>query len=105
MMDSRFFPEVLQVVPGDNYTVYAYFNDGTVRCYDASALVMGPGVFARLRDRQTFVNTMTIMNGSVAWDLEGNRDAAKCIDIDPFVLYEAPVVKDPLEESEQQKAS
>ena len=42
---------------------------------------------------------MTVMNGSVAWDLEGNRDATKCIDIDPFVLYEAPVVKDPLEES------
>ena len=27
------------------------------------------------------------------------EDATKCIDIDPFVLYEAPVVKDPLEES------
>ena len=89
-MDSRFFPEVLQVVPGDNYTVYAYFNDGTVRCYDASELVMG---------------TVTVMNGSLAWDLEGNRDATKCIDIDPFVLYESPVVKDPLEKSTQQKAS
>ena len=99
MMDSRFFPEVLQVVPGDNYIVYAYFNDVTVRCYDASKLVMGTGVFAQLRDRQVFVNTMTVMNGSVAWDLEGNRDATKCIDIDPFVLYEAPVAKDPLEKS------
>ena len=105
MMDSRFFPEVLQVVPGDNYIVYAYFNDGTVRCYDASELVMGKGIFARLRDRQVFVNAMTVMNGSVAWDLEGNRDATKCIDIDPFVLYESPVVKDPLEKSTQQKAS
>ena len=56
-MDSRFFPEVLQVVPGDSYIVYAYFNDGTVRRYDASELVMGTGVFARLRDRQIFVNT------------------------------------------------
>ena len=98
-MDSRFFPEVLQVVPGDSYIVYAYFNDGTVRRYDASELVVGTGVFAPLRDRQIFVNTMTVMNGSVAWDLEGNRDATKCIDIDPFVLYESPVVKDPLEES------
>ena len=98
-MDSLFYPEVLQAVPGENYIVYAYFNDGTVHCYDASELVMGTGVFARLRDRQVFVNTMTVMNGSVAWDLEGNRDATKCIDIDPFVLYEAPVVKDPLEES------
>ena len=99
MMDSRFFPEVLQVVPGENYVLYAYFNDGTVRRYDASELVMGTGVFARLRERQIFADTMTVINGSVAWDLEGSRDATKCIDIDPFVLYEAPVVKDPLEES------
>lgn len=104
-MDPRFFPEVLQVVPGDNYVVYAYFNDGTVRRYDASELVMGTGVFAQLRDRQVFVDTLTVMNGTVAWDLEGNRDATKCIDIDPFVLYESPVVKDPLEKSTQQKAS
>ena len=104
-MDPRFFPEVLQAVPGDNYTVYAYFNDGTVRCCDASELIMGTGVFARLRDRQVFVNAMTVMNGSVAWDLEGNRDATKCVDIDPLVLYESPVVKDPLEKSTQQKVS
>ena len=32
------FPEVLQAVPGENYIVYAYFNDGTVRRYDASEL-------------------------------------------------------------------
>ena len=105
MMDSCFFPEVLQVVPGDNYTVYAYFNDGTVRCYDASELVMGTGVFAQLRDRKVFVDALTVMNGTVAWDIAGNRDATKCIDIDPFVLYESPVVKDPLEKSTQQKAS
>lgn len=49
-MDPRFIPEVLQVVPGDNYTVYAYFNDGTVRCYDASGLVMRSGILAQLRD-------------------------------------------------------
>ena len=30
-MDERFFPEVLQVVPGEQYELYAYFNDGTVR--------------------------------------------------------------------------
>ena len=104
-MDPRFFPEVLQAVPGENYIVYAYFNDGTVRRYDASELIMGTGVFTRLRDRQVFADTMTVINGSVAWDLEGNRDATKCIDIDPFVLYESPVVKDPLEKSTQQKAS
>lgn len=98
-MDSRFFPEVLQVVPGDNYTVYAYFNDGTVRCYDASELVMRSGILAQLRDRKVFVDCLTVMNGTVAWDIAGNRDETKCIDIDPFTVYASPVVKDPLEES------
>ena len=104
-MDPRFFPEVLQAVPGEKYIVYAYFNDGTVRRYDASELVMGTGVFARLRERIVFVDTLTVMNGTVAWDVAGNRDTTKCIDIDPFVLYESPVVKDPLESSPQQKIS
>ena len=98
-MDSRFFPEVLQVVPGDNYTVYAYFNDGTVRRYDASELVMRSGILAQLRDRKVFVDCLTVMNGTVAWDIAGNRDKTKCIDIDPFAVYASPVVKDPLEEA------
>ena len=76
-MDSRFFPEVLQVVPGDNYTVYAYFNDGTVRRYDASELVMRSGILAQLRDRKVFVDCLTVMNGTVAWDIAGNRDETK----------------------------
>lgn len=96
-MDSRFMPEVLQVVPGEDYTLYAYFNDGTVRRYDAAKLVQKGGVFARLADRNFFVDALTVMNGTAAWDVAGNRDAAQCIDIDPFVLYESPVVPDPLE--------
>lgn len=104
-MDAMFMPEVLQAVPGEHYTVYSYFNDGTVRQYDASQLVAHGGIFSQLRDRQTFVATLTVLNGTVAWDIARNRDATKCIDIDPFVLYASPVVKDPLEESAQQKAS
>ena len=30
-----FFPEIYQAVPGKNYTVYAYVNDGSVRKFDA----------------------------------------------------------------------
>ena len=28
------------------------------------------------------------MNGTLAWDVSGNRDESNCIDIDPFSLYE-----------------
>ena len=104
-MDRMFMPEVVQAVPGDGYTVYAYFNDGTVRRYDAAELIQKGGVFSSLQDRQTFADALTVMNGTVAWDIEGNRDPEKCIDVDPFTVYEAPVVKDPLEKSAQRKAS
>ena len=68
-----------------------------VRKYDASRLVTQPGVFRKLQDMDTFRSCMTVLNGTVAWDLEGNRDETRCIDIDPFTVYDSPVVKDPLE--------
>ena len=87
---------VVQAVPGDNYTVYAYFNDGSVRLADIKPLISQGGVFAKLQDEQVFRETLTVMNHAVAWDLEGNRDATKCIDIDPCTMYESSIiVKDP----------
>lgn len=34
------------------------------------------------------------MNDTLAWDISGNRDACKCIDIDPDTLYELPYCKE-----------
>lgn len=96
-MDEKFMPEVLQVVPGMDYNLYAYFNDGSVRLYDAAPLVARGGVFAPLTDKTVFDTALTVMNGTAAWDLGGKRDPRKCIDIDPFDVYDAPVVRDPLE--------
>ena len=28
------FPEVVKVKPNDDYTVYVYFSDGKIVCYD-----------------------------------------------------------------------
>ena len=39
-------PQVVQAVAGQNYSVYVYFHDGTVRLLDASHLVQKGGVFA-----------------------------------------------------------
>ena len=96
-MDERFFPEVLQVEPGAHYSLYAYFNDGTVRLYDAASLVARGGLFHPLADKAVFDAALTVMNGTAAWDLDGTRDPRKCIDIDPFDVYDAPIVRDPLE--------
>lgn len=96
-MEKQLIPEVLQVVLGKGYSFYAYFNDGTVHYYDASSLVQKPGVFQKLKDDKMFHDCLTVMNGTAAWDVEGKRDPRKCIDIDPYDVYEAPAVKDPLE--------
>lgn len=36
----------------------------------------------------------TILNGTLAWDVTGNRDCSKCLDIDPEMLYELDYVKE-----------
>jgi hypothetical protein len=93
---THFFPQVLQVVPGKNYQVYAYFNDGGVRLIDVSPLIKTGTVFEPLRDKQRFDSLLTVINGTVAWDIGGNRDEGNCIDLDPLSLFDSPLVPDPL---------
>ena len=93
-------PEIHQALAGEDFTVFAYCNDGAVRLLDAKPLIKIGGVFAKLADPDFFRDRLTIMNGTVAWDVAGNRDATACIDIDPETIFEtAPVVKDPLSDA------
>ena len=87
------FPKIVQVVPTEEYTVHVYFEDGKIVCYDAKPL-LDKEVFAVLRDVEYFIKTCTIMNDTLAWDVSGNRDNTKCIDIDPYTLYELDAVKE-----------
>lgn len=92
-------PKVIQAVVGADYTVYAYFHDGTVRLFDASPLVKKGGVFLPLRDREFFCTRLTVLNDTVAWDIDGTRNPGTCVDLDPYEIYETcPVVDDPLRE-------
>lgn len=96
-MELPYFPEVVQAVPGEARTVYAYFSDGTVRLLDVGPLIERGGVFACLSDEDFFRNRLTVMHGAVAWDVSGTRDEASCIDIDPCSAYEdSKIVADPL---------
>ncbi|MCL2277540.1 MAG: DUF2442 domain-containing protein [Treponema sp.] len=96
-LDKRyFFPHVLQVVPTDNFEVYAYMNDGSVRFYDVKPLLKKDTVFEPLNDIKVFKEKLAIINNTVAWDMGGNRDAYNCIDIDPFEIFEKEKVADPL---------
>ena len=94
-----FIPKVVQAVADERFTVYAYFNDGTVRRLDAAPLLEKGGVFAPLRDPDFFRERLTVLNDTVAWDIDGNRDPCTCVDLDPCEIYETcPVVADPLRE-------
>ena len=94
-LDMHFFyPVIYQAVAGDDFTVFAYVCDGSVRKVDMKPLLEDGGVFQVLRDAEVFRSALTVMNGTVAWDLEKNRDTTKCIDIDPFMVFESEVVDD-----------
>lgn len=93
-------PKVVQAVAGQDFMVYAYFHDGTVRLLDAATLVQKGGVFTPLRDVDFFRDRLTVINDTVAWDMDGTRDPGTCIDLDPCELYDTcPVVNDPLREA------
>ena len=87
------FPKVVQVIPMKDYSVYVYFEDGKIICYDMSDMIEKE-VFRPLKDIQIFMETCTVMNDTLAWDICRNRDNTMCLDIDPDTLYELPVVKE-----------
>ena len=94
MSKLDFIPEVFQAVAGDNFTVYAYMNDGSIRLYDVKPAIKKGGVFKILEDEKFFREKLTVLNNSVAWDLSGTRDESRCIDIDPFSIFDSPTVTD-----------
>jgi hypothetical protein len=87
------FHRVVQVVPMEDYLVYVYFEDGKIVCYNARPL-LDKKVFEVLKDKTVFIETCTVMNDTLAWDITGNRDDSECIDIDPETLYELENVKE-----------
>jgi hypothetical protein len=95
--NPNYMPQVLQVIaaPSDGYLILLYFDDGSIHQYDVEPLLDQP-VFRPLRDRSLFRRTLTVLNGTAAWDLCGTRDETRCIDLDPRVLYRTtPEIEEP----------
>jgi len=93
-------PKVVQVLPGDGYEVYVYFEDGAIKLFDMSAIVNKGGVFKNIADSEVFRESMTVLNDTLAWDIDGNRNPYDCIDIDPIHIYESGInAEDPLAEA------
>lgn len=88
-------PTIYQVVPTNDYKVYVCFDNGVIKLYDAMPLIKKGGIFEVLNDIEIFKKTCTILNGSLAWDLEKDRDTTKCIDVCPDKIYnESETVKE-----------
>ena len=98
-MNDSYIPAVVQAIPGPEFTVFAYFSDGHITHYDVKPLISRGGVFMPLSDETFFQDRLTVLNDTVAWDVSGKYDPTCCIDIDPFEVYEAERVSDPLEET------
>lgn len=65
-----------------------------------SAVIEKGGVFSSLQDDTFFRERLTVLNNTIAWDVSGHFDPSTCIDIDPFTVYSAPTVQDPLKDIE-----
>ncbi len=85
------FPKVVQVIPMKDYSVYVYFEDGKIVCYNMSQMIEKEA-FYLLKDIDVFMDTCTVLNDTLAWDINKNRDTTTCLDIDPDTLYELPLV-------------
>lgn len=79
-------PDVVAVTPYDDYKVEVAFADGKIVMYSIKHL-LGIGVFRMLADQQFFKERCTILNHTLAWDVSGDGDPYRCIDIDPDTIY------------------
>ena len=90
------FHTVIQVKPTPDFKVYVYFSDGKIKLFDMTPL-LGKGVFKQISDVDSFLEKCTVINNTLAWDIGGNFDETKCLDIDPETIYEEGLeVSDPL---------
>jgi hypothetical protein len=84
--------EIIQVAPQDDFTVWIYFADGKITCYDAKPN-LSKGIFKRINDITVFKEKCKIMNDTLAWDIGANGED-DCLDIDPVTLYNCPEVEE-----------
>ena len=66
--------DIVQVIPYEDYTVYVYFEDGKIVCYDAKPL-LDKKAFAPLKNIDFFMNACTILNDTLADDLRSQYDS------------------------------
>ena len=85
----EYFPEIVQVIPYEDFTVSVYFSDGKIVLYDVKPFIHTE-IFSKISDINIFMESCTILNDTLAWDIAGDRNESECIDIDLDTLYSLP---------------
>jgi hypothetical protein len=82
-------PDVEQVIATNNYELIIYFHTGHIKIYDCKWILnmSDDTVFAPLKDFNTFVNSLTVLNNTVAWTIDGSYSSRTCVDLDSLVLF------------------
>ena len=81
--------EICMVKPVRGREVDCCFTTGHVRRFNMARLLKSNcgSVFRPLRNRKTFLSTLTVINGTLAFDVAGNHNEYKCVDIDPETIF------------------
>ena len=79
-----FAPEVVQVIPQENYIVEVLFQDGKIVYFDVNHL-LEKGIFSKLKNKEFYKNRCTVMNHTLAWDISGEYNPTNCIDVNYLV--------------------
>ena len=69
---------VQSVEPGEGFTAYVHFTDGSQREIDLAPYLQGP-IFESIRNNPSLFRSMQVEGGTIAWP--------NGADIDPDVLY------------------
>ncbi len=62
----------------ENYSVYVYFEDGKIVCYDMTQMIEKE-VFRPLKDITVFKEACTVMNDTLAWDIGGGIEIIRIV--------------------------
>ncbi|MCW6078082.1 DUF2442 domain-containing protein [Clostridium sporogenes] len=71
----------------NNYKVMLYFSDGKVKVCDASEFINRNPMLENFKNEQLFKERCCIINNTMAFDIEGNKNEYKCYDIALEYLY------------------
>jgi len=98
-LNPDYDPEIYMVEHHAGTLIDCYFTDGDIRRYDIASAVARGGVFAPLADESIVKKSLTVYNGTLAFDLKGDADPYEIIDFCPDTVYENSMSILPLAQS------